>query len=217
MAERSAYDGLFLALCFAGLMASHANEPACGNNVPPSVRKLIDESMNKNAICETSLETINALEAKDVAEAAAYIKAHTDYTSYHLLIALKTNYPTAYKDIANDDKAAILCSTLRSTHYFNDWGYLQPHESDDGPSAEALLETGKAALPALTKLLEDGTRARHFGSAERTKSEAYAYRRKDFAYRYVLLILGKKPEFSGDVKQRDKAIEKLLNELNKQE
>jgi hypothetical protein len=76
-----------------------------------------------------------------------------------------------------------------------------------------LVETGKAAFKYLTPLLGNDKAAPLNGSADATASVVYKYRRKDFAYRYVSLIIGEQPTFHTDPKARDKDIEMLKRRL----
>ena len=191
------------------------NASAQKDKQSPRISKLIEESTKKKAVDESNLLNDNPFIAGDVPEALAYIKEHADYTSYHLLLAVRKYAPASYKQVTTDDKVAILCSALKNTTCLNDWGYLEPTSSFNGESAEALLETGKAALKPLSPILDNGESAPLFGSKEHTMSEFYNYRRKDFAYRYTLLILGQTPVFHTEPKERDKDIEALKAKLKK--
>ncbi|HEV7999463.1 MAG TPA: hypothetical protein VGP63_06265 [Planctomycetaceae bacterium] len=208
---------LYLSLCGGQLLGAGAKSP--------NVQKLITKSTEKYTVVESSVpkktvsgdvvhwDYVNPLLDGDVPEALAYIKKHTDYTSYLLLMGLRKHYPAAYKAVSTEDKSAILCSALRNTMSLNDWGNLSPSSSFDDRSAVALLETGKVGLKYLVPILDDCNSAPLFGSEEATISHVYRYRRKDFAYRYASLILGKSPVFRADPKERDKDIETLKAEL----
>jgi hypothetical protein len=202
-------------LFWAGIISVGIGWIASADEPTPRIKKLVDASTEKRAFQESGLLNENPLQAGDIPEALAYIKTHADYTSYHLLLAVRKYHPASYKDVANDDKAAILCSALANSIFLNDWGYLDPSESYDGESAKALLETGKVALKSLTPMLADGKEAPLFGSEEATMSHVYKYRRKDFAARYAAVILGLTPTFSRDLKERDRDIEALKAKLPK--
>jgi hypothetical protein len=199
----------------AGFML--ANKVIGGQDMDTKSRvgKLVAISSKKEAIRSNVVLDENLLMRSDIPESLSYIKKHANYTSYHLLLAVRKHFPMAYKEVSNDDKAAILCSALKNTIYLNDWGSLTPSDSYDGESAKALLEIRKVALKSLTALLEDNECAPLFGSEEATLSDLYKYRRKDFAYRYVSLILGHSPAFRADSKERDKDIETLKAKLKK--
>lgn len=88
-----------------------------------------------------------------------------------------------------------------------------PPNSYDGIAARALLETGPVALEYLIPILHDANEAPLWGSADATASHGYGYRRKDFAYRYVLLIRGEKPFFDAAPDTRDERIIRLQRQL----
>src|SRR5260370_1801061 len=143
-------------LCCAGAAVMPIpNTPTTGDKQSPRVRKLVGESKQKKAVDESSLLNDDPLMPGDNPEVLGYIKTHSDYTSYHLLLALKSYYPESYKEVVTKDKAAVLCSALKNSKFLNDWGYLTPNDSFDGASARALLETGKVALEFLEPILDD--------------------------------------------------------------
>jgi hypothetical protein len=98
----------------------------------------------------------------------------------------------------------------------NDWGFLETNgldEPSEGPAAKALLDVGEPSLPYLLKILDDKGSAPMFGSEEATIASTSRYRRCDFAYRYAMLILKRRPSFSSDLLSRDKLIDSLQKEL----
>jgi len=173
----------------------------------PGVRGLVKASKTKHPGEDTDAWATNPLRPGDIPEAMKYIKEHPDYSSYHLLMTLRKYFPIAYGQITSGQKAAILCSNLTTVIAMNDWGDLVPPWDDK--AAKALLELGKDALGPLLPVLKNNTAARLNGSDEATDSIVYHFRRKDYAYRYISLILGRRPEFSEDVRTRDLEIERL--------
>ena len=73
---------------------------------------------------------------------------------------------------------------------------------------------GSPAVEYLSRLLGDKSEAPLFGSQEATLSIALHYRRADFAYRYIMLILDRKPTFPADLAERDKLIAELQKEFD---
>jgi len=205
---------LWFSFC-ASVVVPAADNPASGERHSANVTKLVDEAINKQTAMDTGLFIANPLPERDVPEALAYIRKHADFSSYHLLLALRQYYPSSYKDVPNPTQVAILCGALKNTIGLNDWGILHPSGSFDGESAQALLQTGKTALTFLTPILDNDSPAPLFGSKAATTSKIYGYRREDFAYRYASLILGKTPVFRADPKERDKDIETLKAELKR--
>src|SRR5271165_1107218 len=194
----------FVSVCYVSGNDDHGS---------PRIAKLIDYSKEKKCFVFTDFDLINPLTAKDVPEALAYVKSHKDYTSYFLLLVLRTHHRDAYKQLDKDVRATIFCSALENTLALNDWSILAEKDSGDMESAHALLETGKVALKYLKPLLGNDKPALLDGSQESTLSIGYKYRRKDFAYRYASLILGQSASFWPDPKRRDKDIETLKSKL----
>jgi hypothetical protein len=148
------------------------------------------------------------------AEAAArWIEANPGHSAFHLLMALGRGAPGVYAGIAPEVRAQVLAATLAGHAQLNDFGYLDPGGSYDGPAAHALLELGQAAVPALRPLLDDSSPAFLSGSEEATMAELYRYRRMDFAARYLQQILGEDAPFDKDPARRDEAIAALREKL----
>ena len=148
------------------------------------------------------------------AEAAArWIEANPGHSAFHLLMALGRGAPEVYRSIPADVRAKVLAATLAEHRQLNDFGYLAPDGSYDGPAAHALLELGEAAIPALRPLLDDSSHAFLSGSEEATMAKLYGYRRADFALRYLQQILGEDAPFDRDPARRDEAIAALREKL----
>lgn len=152
--------------------------------------------------------------ADDLQAAAEYIEAHPDYTAYHLLFALRRHDPVAYEHLTKTKRALVLADALAHLMFLNDWGYLDPSGSHDGEAAHALLELEEDALESLKPILNDERPAPLFGSETATLSSMYHYRRKDFAYRYVMFLRGSQPDFNPDPEIRDQEIERLQATLH---
>jgi hypothetical protein len=118
--------------------------------------------------------------------------------------------------LSNDAKVAVLCSALEHVEAANDWGVFSPEESADYASGLMLIDIGTDALPLLKKLLSDNRQVRLYGSRPSTISVKYKYRRKDYAYRYICMILGRGHSFDAEPEMRDKAIEQLLKHWKKE-
>jgi len=85
----------------------------------------------------------------DEAEAAArWIEANPRHSAFHLLMTLERWAPEVYAGIPADVRAKVLAATLAEHRQLNDFGYLAPDGSYDGPAALALLELGRAAGPS---------------------------------------------------------------------
>jgi len=180
----------------------------------PETSQLLEFSQAKKALEKyPSFDDIR-LTDKQLLFAKKYVEAHRNYRSYHLLFAIKNTSANVYDSISTEAKLMILVSTLTEQTNLNDWGYLDTKNSFDGPPAQALLLLGKDAITALKPLLNDSTRVYLYGSETGTSSTKYAYRRKDFAFRYVSLLLGDTATFANDLMQRDNAIDGLIRQLD---
>ena len=184
----------------------------------PTVRvaKLVNESKAREYIGRSRLLDEKPLVDDDIAETMAYIKQHPNFHSYYLLFAVRMYFPNHYKEISAEVKAKVLCSALKNIKFLNDWGWITPSRSFDAESAEALLELGKSAIKELAPLLEDTNNAPIAGSGG-TTSSFYKYMRRDFAYRYISVILkqeaGSMPILMCEHKNIKMLIEKLKNDL----
>ncbi len=156
------------------------------------------------------------MSSEEVNDAAKYVQERPDFSSFHLLMALRDQAPGAYSAIPDATKARVLCDALAKETYLNDFGYLHPSEPFDGEAARAILAVGRPCLPFLGNLLSNRQKAPLFGSEGATMSEIYDYRRADFAYRYIVLILGLEPTFAPDSPERDGLITDLQRQLKKQ-
>lgn len=177
------------------------------------IDKLINESKKGLTLIESKFLSSHNFDQYEIHVAKEVVMTSSSFDSYHLLFALRRASATDYELIPKYHIAQILCSALEHVNYLNDWGYLDIDESVDQVAALALLETGSTAMNYLKPLLDNKQPAPLFGTEEATLSAIYQYRRNDFAYRYISLILGKKPVFTMELNERDREIEKLKNEL----
>jgi len=202
---------LWLAGVFALKALSQSNVIADNS---PRIENLVHESKMKKCIVTTDLHRNNPLITSDLPEALDYVQKNKDYSAYYLLYVLSKHYPKAYSQLSGTDKAAVLCSALQHVVSLDDWSILIPKSvMHDGVCAKLLLEIGTDALPYLKPLLDDANDAPLFGSQSATTSRAFQYRRKDFAYRYVSLILGREAPFRRNAADRDRDIEELKRAL----
>jgi hypothetical protein len=186
-------------------------------NGPSITAQLVAESKAGLSLVESKILPTAQFDRDDAQAAEEYIHNHKDYTAYHLLFALRKAAPDLYGSIPDSTRASILCSTLQNSRYLNDWGYLEPNESFDGEAAIALLATGRKALDCLKAILDDEREAPLFGTEEATMSSTYRYRRKDFAYRYILLALGRPSRFRPVPSERDQDIRELQKNLKEKD
>jgi len=212
---------LWFSLC-AGSVLLGASMSMGGEKQSPNVAKLVTEATAKiRTFNGYELLEKNPLTSGDLAEALLYIKSHGDYSSVYLLLAVRKYYAASYRHVPIAIKGEILCSALKAMPLVNDFGVLERDAADicadDADGALALRETGKEALKWLLPMLDDDRPAPLGGSEEARESLDDKYRRKDYAYRFASLILGRTPSFHVDPKERDKDIAALKAQLKKGE
>lgn len=94
----------------------------------------------------------------------------------------------------------------------NAWGFL--YQGDDlGPLGAHLLETGAAAVPHLTALLDDTDRLRYAGSQEATLGRQLGYRVKDAAAYFIGRLTDREVPFHEETGERDAEIARLAEAL----
>ena len=97
----------------------------------------------------------------------------------------------------------------------NSWGLLYEH-ADAGPVGIRFIMLGEAAVPALSRLLDDDSSpVVYAGSKEATVGNAYHYRVKDFAAYYLGRIRRVPVTFHREIAQRDREIALLREKLAK--
>lgn len=133
------------------------------------------------------------------AEVLRHFEVQLDTQSYNILAEA---YAYALKYTSTDRKNIVQLNG-------NLWGLLY-EENDAGFLGKQFIKFGNAAIPSLTKLLDDGAgRIPYEGSEEATIGNAYQYRIKDFAAFYISKIKNIPIKFHQDFKKRDQEIEHL--------
>ena len=139
------------------------------------------------------------------AEVLRYFEVKLDPQNHSVLAEI---YANALKNTSADRENSVRLNG-------NLWGFLY-ETNDAGYLGQQFIRFGDAAIPPLTKLLEDSAgRILYEGSKEATMGNAYQYRIKDFATFYISKIKDIPITFYRDLKERDKEIEKLRIFLKK--
>ena len=120
----------------------------------PMMADLIAESKKRLSLMESKLVGHEKLPEEEQRSRGGLYPQYPDFTSYHLLFALKDRSEPAFDSIPASTRARVFCSALSNLKYLNDWGHLTVSPKH-GPAMSALIATGKAALPCLKHLLED--------------------------------------------------------------
>jgi len=201
---------LLAVFCVAGCEADRPAETV----MPKTLEKAVQEAKAGETFMGSSLSG-QAMTVDEAKAAKDYISQHADSSAYMLLMALRKDHPQVYAGISDRTRAKVLCGALKNLTFLNDFGYLEPSGAYDGEAAMMLIDVGKPAIDCLGNLLGDKNEAPLFGSKEATAGSAFGYRRCDFAYRYIMLILSREPTFPGDPADRDKLIAALKRELSR--
>jgi hypothetical protein len=153
------------------------------------------------------------LAGADLDRAIEAIRTEPFERTFHLLMAVRRDAPESADRIDAGWRAGILVEALVTVAALNDFGYLDPSGSWDGPAAVALLQTGDQGAGVLRPVLTDRRPAPLYGSEMAALSHRYRYRRCDFAYRYLALLVGEDPTFDADLAGRERRIAELRRRL----
>lgn len=202
------YSGVLVVVLFAAFVIGCCSESTIRADKMPNRLLAAVQAGRSGMTIMMSGVPVESMSPKEMEMAAAYVKSNPDVSSYHLLMALRKQAPQVYQDIPDTTKARVLCDAFAKVDYFNDFKLLGGPEIYYN-SANALVSLGKVAIPLLQKLLQDRRETLALGSIDATGSLIQRYRRCDWAYMYVVFILGRKPVLPHDLAERDKLIAEL--------
>jgi hypothetical protein len=210
------FVALFFALVGCSRQAYHHQGDDEGASGKELIDRLIEKSRHGARLSENKAELdcdrpVIGEETRQLA--LDHIMSRPDNTSYHLLFLVKARAPNVYEEIPIETKARVLSSSLEKAHCLNDWSFLGPDIECDAEAGKALLELGPKAIEFLIPILDNKEPAPLDGSATSTMSVVYAFRRADYAYRYISLILGERAVFLPDAEERDARISELKRRL----
>jgi hypothetical protein len=104
------------------------------------------------------------------------------------LLLLRRLDNKSYLAVPAETRAKILTDALSSSKYYNTWGLPNFYLEE---ASHAMIESGKAAVPALKRMLSDTRPAPTFGSQEYMIYKQYNYRLCDYALFFLDQIDGK--------------------------
>jgi len=152
------------------------------------------------------------LSPDELCDYVKYMCSHPDSRSLLVLLTVRRRSPEIYATIPEKVKASILCSALTHMNFGDLFGDICGNGPDsDNEAGEALRSTGRSALEFLVPMLNDHLLIGLTGS-ERWFDNQYP-RRCDYAYRFICLILDRKPVCHDMFEDRDKEIQSLKTEL----
>jgi hypothetical protein len=94
------------------------------------------------------------------------------------LLLLRRLDNKAYRDVPAEMRVKVLTDALQASKTFNTWGLPDVYLED---GANALIEAGPSAVPALRRMLGETRPAPLFGSKEHMLAQQYKYRLCDYA------------------------------------
>jgi hypothetical protein len=165
------------------------------------------EGKNRNFLVQIVLNSELEDYVRLLATEVLYSKS-TDFPRVDLQEALAYIYSQA------------LMASGKSSKFFiagNQWGYMYFSDksgiSDYGNMGKHLIDTGKAAIPYLVKLLNNGEMLEYEGSQEATLGNSLKYRIKDAAAYYIGKMTSIAVQFYTNFPERDAEIERLKEKL----
>jgi hypothetical protein len=123
------------------------------------------------------------------------------------LLLLRRTDNKAYLGVPAEARAKILADALDKSKFFNTWGIPNLYLEDAG---NAMVESGRAAVPALKRMLSDTRPAPVFGGQEHMVYARYKFRLCDYAL-YFLKRIGGDDKFREPVspEERDALIKQM--------
>ena len=103
------------------------------------------------------------------------------------LLLLRKLHNKAYTDVPAATRAKVLTDALLASKTFNTWGLPGAYLED---ASNAMIEAGRAAVPALKHMLGETRPAPLFGSKEAMLAQQYKYRLCDYALFFLKRIAG---------------------------
>ena len=103
------------------------------------------------------------------------------------LLLLRKLHEKEYLALPAEERASVLTDALQNSRMFNLWGLPDLYLED---SSKALIETGKAAEPALRRMLQDTRPAPVYGSKQYMVYKHYNFRVCDYALFFLKRIQG---------------------------
>jgi hypothetical protein len=191
-AKRSAHEKELKAMNVENLVRELAAESRKG--VEPFNSAAWREAVSRGAAIGPELQKLIAAGAPEPTQLLAIVALHS--------VSVED-----YRQLDPALRATVLADSLRDSKMFNTWGI--PHLFWEEP-ARMIIEEGAAIEPQLRKLLQDQRPAPAWGSEGASTQKEFQYRVCDYAWALLNEIKGVKNEIPPDPKQRDAAMQLLL-------
>lgn len=164
--------------------------------------KALKEPFNSLAYRELQIRT--NVDAKTL---AALVKDNQNAGGLLPLLLLRKLDNQGYLALPAEIRAKVLTDALRSSKTFNTWGLPGFYLED---ASNAMIETGRSAVPSLKGLLLETRPALLFGSKEHMLAQQRKYRLCDYALFFLEQIAGKQDfRIPESIAERDAAIKQI--------
>lgn len=196
-------------------MKPHDSDPPRSTAADPLAVRLAAVDLQNLAMSLGADPDVDAL-WRDYSDRALYVSLVEDakrplQVRFAAALALRARHDCADAAATAQVFATALQRDLAG--YAQPWGRLWAGD-DAGVLGAAVIDLGRAAIPALTGLLDDTTpRDVYVGNEEATELAARGYRVKDFAAFYLARIAGIALAWEPDRARRDAAIATLRTRL----
>jgi hypothetical protein len=129
---------------------------------------------------------------------------------YDYLLNTEFRHPHIYCLLSDELKESLLCEAFYQARFADSgWGDLRSSRRSDNQRERLLIGLGTKMLPCLTLSLKDAS------PMPWDVTHGTNWRKKDFAYKYMLFIMGEKFVYTENVAERDSMIEALIARLKK--
>ena len=210
---RTVLAAILLCICFAGCATKDKNPPLTADQ--NALKSKLEEQMQDAArtaqtyhamdnatLLNHLLEQSKAMREPFNSLAYRELKTRTDVDPNALTALVKENQNAggllpllllrklntqAYMDLPATTRAKVLTDALQASKTFNTWGLPGAYLED---ASNAMIEAGRAAVPALKHMLGETRPAPLFGSKEAMLAQQYKYRLCDYALFFLKHIAG---------------------------
>lgn len=184
------------------------DEIRLAEKLPVEIQQICDFSLDGYPFDLKRSDCATLLREGGVEAAVDYILCNANYSSYHLLMALRDQSPDLLNEIPLHFQAAIICHYMRYIKVFNEFDFTRSGavESSGG---SYLLSLGDVAVPYLKSNLNVNVEVVVAGTSRAMHVHENRYRVCDYCLFYLHVIDGTSFEIPDSIDQRDNLISTL--------
>jgi hypothetical protein len=138
-----------------------------------------------NSLAYRELKTRTDIDAKAL---AGLVRENQNVGGLLPLLLLRNQNKQAYTEVPIEMRARVLTDALQVSKTFNTWGLPGVYLQD---ASNAMIETGRSAVPGLKRILSEMRPAPLYGSKEHVLAQQRKYRLCDYALFFLEQIAGK--------------------------